>query len=314
MTTRAVIAPPRSCGDRFCGSCPISKASSSIRQTSRSAGAVSLRGSFPVRASRAVEGQQVRGQLSVFYDAVLIADISLSIRVDGAVAAPIHADAERGEAAQARPYRKIFISYSHRDLAVVEQVATIEHLIGDEFVRDWTQLRAGEDWDTRLLELIAEADVFQLFWSRNSMYSPNVRREWDYALSLQRPSFVRPVYWEDPLPVDEDLPPDALRRLHFQRVDFPSHPALRAAPPAEHAPGIPGDDSPSKSRTVSSSEKLGPARPPPPISQAPSAPSARRLAEEAPVTRSDRGDRHRRPRRGGGIRRPHALHHRQRDF
>ena len=85
--------------------------------------------------------------------------------------------------------------------------------MGDEYLRDVTTLRAGEQWNDRLLELVRTADVFQLFWSRNSMRSPWVRQEWEYALSLGRPHFVRPTYWELPLPEapDQDLPPASLR-------------------------------------------------------------------------------------------------------
>ena len=79
-------------------------------------------------------------------------------------------------------------------------------------------LRAGEVWDERLLEIIKQADVFQLFWSWNALSSPLVREEWRQALALNRPHFVRPVYWEEPLPEQAGLPPVELRRLHFQRV------------------------------------------------------------------------------------------------
>jgi serine/threonine protein kinase len=75
-------------------------------------------------------------------------------------------------------------------------------------------------WDERLLRLIEEADVFQLFWSRHALDSPYVRREYEHALALNRPNFVRPTYWEEPLPSDpaRKLPPEALLRLHFQRI------------------------------------------------------------------------------------------------
>jgi hypothetical protein len=98
--------------------------------------------------------------------------------------------------------------------------------LGDQYLQDVLTLRAGEDWDQRLMELIAEADVFQLFWSSNSMVSRNCRREWERALDLGRQSFVRPVYWEDPLPQAPhlDLPPQTLRELHFAKV-----PALSVA-------------------------------------------------------------------------------------
>ena len=92
-------------------------------------------------------------------------------------------------------------------------------------------LRAGEVWDQRLLEIMKQADVFQLFWSWNALSSPLVREEWRQALALNRPHFVRPVYWEEPLPEQAGLPPVELRRLHFQRV-YPrvSSPAAVALP------------------------------------------------------------------------------------
>ena len=69
-------------------------------------------------------------------------------------------------------------------------------------------------------DAIYQANIFQLFWSRNSMRSENVRAEWEYALSLGRAHFIRPTYWETPLPQsqEEGLPPEALRSLHFQHV------------------------------------------------------------------------------------------------
>lgn len=70
------------------------------------------------------------------------------------------------------------------------------------------------------MSLIEEADVFQLFWSTSSMRSTFVRQEWEHALQLRRNDFVRPVYWEDPLPADPalGLPPETLAALHFCRL------------------------------------------------------------------------------------------------
>jgi hypothetical protein len=89
--------------------------------------------------------------------------------------------------------------------------------LGDRYLRDVVDLRAGEKWEEQLLRLIEEADVFQLFWSTNSMCSPFVRQEWEHALVLDRSNFIRPTYWEIPMPESSDppLPPEALRRLHF---------------------------------------------------------------------------------------------------
>jgi hypothetical protein len=176
------------------------------------------RAEFRLRASRELNGKTARGQLTVFLGSIILADIPLALRVDGA-----HKDAPKPppQTSSARPYRKIFASYSHADTAIVQQFERLARTMGDEYLRDWVHLRSGEEWDERLLQLIEEADVFQLFWSWQAMRSPYVRREWMHALSLKRPHFVRPTYWEEPLPElpKQNLPPDELRRLHFQRID-----------------------------------------------------------------------------------------------
>jgi TIR domain-containing protein len=91
---------------------------------------------------------------------------------------------------------------------------------GDRYLRDVRDLRSGEEWEPRLLEMIEHADIFQLFWSSNSMRSRFVRREWEHALGLGRPDFIRPTYWENPFPESpaDGLPPEALRALNFHRM------------------------------------------------------------------------------------------------
>lgn len=44
------------------------------------------------------------------------------------------------------------------------------------------------------MEMIREANAFQLFWSTNSVRSDFVRQEYQYALALRREDFVRPVF------------------------------------------------------------------------------------------------------------------------
>jgi hypothetical protein len=129
-------------------------------------------------------------------------------------------------------YRRIFPSYSHADTDVVTRFGDAARALGDDFLQDVLTLRAGEQWSPRLLELIDSADVFQLFWSSHSMRSTYCRQEWERALALGRPSFVRPVYWEDPLPQEPGLglPPDGLRALHFVKVPEVRPPAAVAEP------------------------------------------------------------------------------------
>jgi serine/threonine protein kinase len=182
---------------------------------------------FEMRAAASLDGRMARGRLTVFLGSLILADIPLAIRVDSASTSS--AKEVPAVVASAAPYRKIFPSYSHKDRAVVEQIEHHIHALGDKYLRDLTELRAGQDWQRWMRDAIREADVFQLFWSHNSMRSTYVRQEWEYALSLGRQNFVRPTYWETPLPESaaENLPPAELRRLHFQHLrsdTITSHP------------------------------------------------------------------------------------------
>jgi hypothetical protein len=145
---------------------------------------------FRFRAPRELDGQVIHGGMEVYFGMILIAEIGLTIAVDSSVEA---SEADRKAAVHGRPYRKIFASYSHKDLPVVRQFEEFVLAFGDEFIRDWSHLRTGQIWSEQLQSMISEADIFQLFWSRNSMVSDFVRQEWEYALGLSRPSFIRPV-------------------------------------------------------------------------------------------------------------------------
>jgi hypothetical protein len=170
--------------------------------------------SFRYRVPASLDGQTIRGRMEVYLDIVLIGEVGLALAVDSAATPDMYTDLA---AVHGRLYRKIFASYSHKDLSIVEQFEAYLATLGDEFVRDWTHLRSGEVWSHELESMISDADVFQLFWSMNSMASNFVRREWEYALTLSRASFVRPVYWEEPMPSRPELglPPESLKALHF---------------------------------------------------------------------------------------------------
>ncbi|TMQ12530.1 MAG: TIR domain-containing protein [Deltaproteobacteria bacterium] len=77
----------------------------------------------------------------------------------------------------------IFASYSHRDAAIVDQFEQYARALGNEYLRDSINLRAGEVLSDRLRQMIDQAYAFQLFWSRTLMHSLFVRQEYEYALS-----------------------------------------------------------------------------------------------------------------------------------
>lgn len=185
---------------------------------------------FRLRAARSLDGQTARGRLTVFLGMRIVADVPLAIQVSSR--AELSETPEKPVAESARPYRRIFASYSHRDVEVVEEFERLAEALGDEYLRDSRSLRSGEVWSDQLSNLIRQADVFQLFWSHASMRSAFVRTEWEHALSLSRPHFVRPVFWQDPMPEDATagLPPENLRSLHFHRL-----PAIsRSSPPGQY--------------------------------------------------------------------------------
>ena len=192
---------------------------------------------FRLHAAPTPSAVTARGRLTVFLGVVILADVELVIRIDELAPQPLapasaaipaanmeHAAASSElEPASATPYRKIFPSYSHRDRQIVEQVERFGSAIGDVYLQRLVALRSGEQEDARLRELIDEADVFQLFWSTNSMHSEQVRQEWEHALALDRPNFIRPTYWEQPMPRSAIplLPPEPLGQLHFHALSAP---------------------------------------------------------------------------------------------
>ncbi len=96
-----------------------------------------------MRANAAFNGQTARGRLDDFLGALILADIDLVIRVDSRAGA---ASSKTGAAdpVTVRPFRRIFSSYSHRDLAIVKMMERHVRTLGDEYLRDWVHLRRGE--------------------------------------------------------------------------------------------------------------------------------------------------------------------------
>ncbi len=234
---------------------------------------------FKMRAATAPDGEVAKGWLRVYLGPLILAQINLSIKVDSKSSSPAEKQAPVGESA--RPLRQVFASYSHKDRAIVERIEAIvsQTHLGIEYLRDATNLRVGEEWSPRLMEMIKGAQAFQLFWSTNSMNSRFVRQEYQYALSLRRQNFVLPVYWETPFPekIDENLPPDELRRLHFENLSESATASDHDASerPPTRSKGVPSSSEDSSTQFIG--EKL----------QVPTAPITMELARPDEVDSSD---------------------------
>jgi TIR domain len=162
---------------------------------------------FFMRAPFGLAGKLARGRISIFFGQLLLADIVLNLTVSKE---PTLKEQSWSKGV-AKRFRKVFASYSNKDAKLVEAMESQSRTIGYDYLREVVKLRGGPQWNQRLLSMIADADIFQLFWSRNSAQSAEVEKEWRHAVALQREAFVRPAYWEIPMPEA----PQPLRRLRF---------------------------------------------------------------------------------------------------
>ena len=187
------------------------------------------RADFTMRATGERAGHVVQGSIACFVGPLLIADIPLAVVVLGG--------GEEGGAAvetavqSARMYQAVFASYSHADTGIVEDMERACKALGMDYLRDVMTLKSGQSWSDELLHMIERADIFQLFWSSSACRSPYVEQEWRRALDVtgrKGGAFIRPIYWENPLPPV----PDPLARLHFARIDVPGRAAAPTTPAA----------------------------------------------------------------------------------
>lgn len=156
----------------------------------------------------------LRGRVLVFHGPLILGELPVLMQwVESG------APAELSHKAELHEFESVFASYSHRDTPVMEFFRRQRERLGQKMLVDVYDLRAGDHWADRLLEMIDESSVFQLFWSRHSAASQYCRQEWEHALRYleERPRFIQPVWWAEPMP----SPPPELERLHFQRIMLP---------------------------------------------------------------------------------------------
>jgi hypothetical protein len=174
------------------------------------------RAQFRFRARSELAGQPCFGEMSVYVGPLEIATIRFSVFVtDSATESTKKTETTT---AQAKMYQRIFASYSHKDTMIVNRCVQAFKAIGYDVSIDYQSLRSGEQWSDALEKLIDDADIFQLFWSEHSAQSNHVKHEWLHALkrlqATQNTAFLRPVYWETPMPPV----PDELAQIHFKQL------------------------------------------------------------------------------------------------
>ena len=116
-------------------------------------------------------------------------------------------------------FERVFVSYSHDDEIIVDNVIEAYKSLGIKVKIDKEALRAGDIWWEKLKKMIEKSEVFQLYWSAKAKDSKYVTEEWNHALMIldqKEERFIRPCYWEDPLP----SVPKELEDFHFYRINI----------------------------------------------------------------------------------------------
>src|SRR4051794_27779181 len=113
---------------------------------------------------------------------------------------------------------KVFLSYSRKDIAFVDQLDAALKARGFEPLIDRTEIYAFEDWWKRIEALIGRADTVVFVLSPDSVSSDVALKEVSFAISLNK-RFAPIVYRR----VDDATVPVSLAKLNFVFFDNEAH-------------------------------------------------------------------------------------------
>lgn len=170
----------------------------------------SHRAQFRLRGSPALAEDAAKGKINIYANSLLVGALKFAMLFSEKEPPPAQVEWDQLVRGKMLLESQIFISYSHADQEVVELVRDFIRGLGYRTLMDIDDLRAAQLWEKGLMSMIEQADIFQLFWSKNSAMSRYVRREWRYALKCKKA--LVPVYWQKPLSPD---PPKELKSIQF---------------------------------------------------------------------------------------------------
>lgn len=171
------------------------------------------RADFRFRADKSLANDAARGQIAIYAGPIIVGTLRLAMLLNEADS---QVPVENEEHSSMYHKEDIFVSYSHKDSNVVLACQKAYKALGFNVFIDIDTLRAGQVWNEELMKMIDNATIFQLFWSQNSSKSQYCQQEWQHALKWNKEGFIRPVYWEFPMPE----PPEELSRYHFDYIQF----------------------------------------------------------------------------------------------
>lgn len=171
---------------------------------------------FRFRADKSLLDDAAKGHITIFVGPLIVGTVKFAMLFNNKDEMP---SLEQEEHSKMYHKDKIFISYSHKDTEIVLAFKKVHEATGYDVLIDIDDLRSGQEWNPELIRMIDRADIFQLFWSENSKKSKYCKQEWKHALKRTAEGFIRPVYWQEPIPD----PPKELSKFHFEYVDLHEH-------------------------------------------------------------------------------------------
>ena len=107
---------------------------------------------------------------------------------------------------------KIFISYSHKDIAVVTKFVQQLSLCGFDLWIDEKDVEIGSNYTTQIFSGIYDSDVYMVFISHNSVESVWVKAEIDFALTRKIEGGKLQII---PVKLDDVEVPISLKNIDF---------------------------------------------------------------------------------------------------
>jgi len=161
---------------------------------------------FIVEANKELSAGIYPGQLSILHCGMLLSRLVFDVVVGTPMSATKNLEVRQEQ------FRSAFASYASADRdEVLRRVQGIEAAGVRVFV-DVLNLRAGQDWEGRILQSIRDNDIFYLFWSVPASQSEWVEREWRWALKERGLKYIHPIPLADP---GTAPPPPELASRHF---------------------------------------------------------------------------------------------------
>lgn len=170
---------------------------------------------FVIQVPKEYDGEAIAGEAEISINGIQIGRLVFIMNVVEEEPAILNS------LVKAKAYRKIFISYSHKDQKTAEIVAKICRAQKLEFFFDRHTLNPGDDFEKEITRYIHSADLFILCWSENAAKSNYVKKEYSQAIELselkKRPEEASLRIC--PFSIDPKAnPPVEMAMLHFEEL------------------------------------------------------------------------------------------------